>query len=62
VFVNQVEFPGVPLGASRLRLQVMANHNSQQIRRAATVIDQSISRATTALAAVPAGKAQRHGT
>jgi glycine C-acetyltransferase len=38
VFVNQVEFPGVPLGASRLRLQLMANHTQQQIRRAATVI------------------------
>jgi glycine C-acetyltransferase len=78
VFVNQVEFPGVPLGASRLRLQVMANHNSQQIRRAATVIDQSIVRATAALAAHAANaanaanvtaeltpataKAQSHGT
>jgi glycine C-acetyltransferase len=59
VFVNQVEFPGVPLGASRLRLQLMANHNSQQIRRGAIVIDQSIARASAALA--NSGKAQRHG-
>jgi len=68
VFVNQVEFPGVPLGASRLRLQLMANHNSQQIRRAATVIDQSIARASAALqeaaqrAPHATGKAVRHGT
>jgi 7-keto-8-aminopelargonate synthetase-like enzyme len=50
VFANQVEFPGVPLGASRLRLQLMANHNSNQVRRAATVIDQSIARSSAALA------------
>jgi glycine C-acetyltransferase len=68
VFVNQVEFPGVPLGASRLRLQLMANHNSQQIKRAATVIDQSITRAGAALqeagqrALHATGKAARHGT
>jgi 7-keto-8-aminopelargonate synthetase-like enzyme len=58
VFVNQVEFPGVPLGASRLRLQVMANHSSQQVKRAAIVIDQAIARASAALAG--AGKAH-HG-
>jgi len=57
VFVNQVEFPGVPLGASRLRLQLMAHHNGQQIRRGASVIGQSIARASAALA----GKAA-HGT
>ncbi|HEY1228253.1 MAG TPA: aminotransferase class I/II-fold pyridoxal phosphate-dependent enzyme, partial [Ramlibacter sp.] len=34
VFVNQVEFPGVPVGASRLRLQLMSNHNMQQLKRA----------------------------
>lgn len=71
VFANQVEFPGVPLGASRLRLQVMANHNGQQIRRAATVIDQSIARASTALACAVRNrglatsvtdKVTRHGT
>ncbi|WP_332848032.1 aminotransferase class I/II-fold pyridoxal phosphate-dependent enzyme [Massilia sp. S19_KUP03_FR1] len=60
VFANQVEFPGVPLGASRLRLQLMANHNSQQIKRAASVIDQSIARASAALN--PNRKAVRHGT
>ena len=60
VFANQVECPGVPLGASRLRLPLMANHNSQQIRRAATVIDQAIARASTALQdATQRGAAQR---
>src|SRR5205085_11615410 len=38
VFVNPVEYPGVALGAARLRLQLMANHNLQQVRRAAQQI------------------------
>jgi 7-keto-8-aminopelargonate synthetase-like enzyme len=50
VFANQVEFPGVPLGASRLRLQLMANHNSQQLRRAVQVIGECVERAAAALA------------
>jgi glycine C-acetyltransferase len=45
VFANQVEFPGVPIGASRLRLQVMANHNVQQARHAARVIKDAIDHA-----------------
>jgi glycine C-acetyltransferase len=49
VFVNQVEFPGVPIGASRLRLQLMANHNVQQVKRAAAVIGNAIQRARMAL-------------
>ncbi len=49
VFVNQVEFPGVPIGASRLRLQLMANHNIQQIKRAAAVIAGTVERATAAI-------------
>jgi glycine C-acetyltransferase len=51
VFVNQVEFPGVPIGASRLRLQLMANHNMQQLKRAAPVIGTAVARARQALAA-----------
>lgn len=35
VFVNPVEFPGVPLGAARLRLQLMAQHSPAQVRRGA---------------------------
>jgi glycine C-acetyltransferase len=49
MFVNQVEFPGVPVGASRLRLQLMANHNLQQVRRAAPVIGNAVRRARAAL-------------
>ena len=51
VFVNQVEFPGVPVGASRLRLQLMANHNMQQLKRAAPVIGTAVARARAAIAA-----------
>jgi 7-keto-8-aminopelargonate synthetase-like enzyme len=56
VFVNQVEFPGVPVGASRLRLQLMSNHNMQQIKRAAPVIGQTVARARDA---ITAGEARR---
>jgi 7-keto-8-aminopelargonate synthetase-like enzyme len=55
VFVNQVEFPGVPVGASRLRLQLMANHNMQQLKRAAPVIGNAVARAR---AAIQAGEAR----
>jgi 7-keto-8-aminopelargonate synthetase-like enzyme len=51
VFVNQVEFPGVPIGASRLRLQLMANHNVQQIKRASLVIGNACRRARTSIEA-----------
>jgi glycine C-acetyltransferase len=51
VFVNQVEFPGVPIGASRLRLQLMANHNIQQIKRASLVIANAARRARTSIEA-----------
>lgn len=59
VFANQVEFPGVPLGASRLRLQLMAHHTSGHVRRAAAVIDDAITRAR---AGMQAAGAYRHGT
>lgn len=49
VFVNQVEFPGVPIGASRLRLQLMANHNMQQLKRAAPVIGKALVHARQAI-------------
>jgi len=35
VIANLVEYPGVPLGEARLRLQLMATHTPDQIRRAA---------------------------
>ena len=49
VFVNQVEFPGVPVGVSRLRLQLMANHTAQQVKRASLVIGNAIQRGRTAI-------------
>ncbi|MFC0250350.1 aminotransferase class I/II-fold pyridoxal phosphate-dependent enzyme [Massilia consociata] len=48
VFVNPVEFPGVPLGAGRLRLQLMAQHSPAQIRRAAQLVAAAVGRARTA--------------
>lgn len=62
VFVNQVEFPGVPLGASRLRLQLMANHNVQQVKRASVVICNAVSRARTALDAAQARATSSKGS
>ncbi|MFL6674541.1 MAG: aminotransferase class I/II-fold pyridoxal phosphate-dependent enzyme [Massilia sp.] len=62
VFANQVEYPGVPLGAARLRLQLMANHNLQQVRRAARLIGECAGRAEAALGSrrvVRAGEAVR---
>jgi glycine C-acetyltransferase len=58
VFVNQVEFPGVPVGASRLRLQLMSNHNMQQIKRAAPIIGLTVARARDAIAAAEARRQQ----
>ncbi|GAC1418438.1 MAG: hypothetical protein NVSMB6_20540 [Burkholderiaceae bacterium] len=56
VFANQVEFPGVPVGASRFRMQVMANHNVQHAKHAARVVKEAIDDASRILAAgdVPA--------
>ena len=51
VFVNPVEYPGVPLGAARLRLQLMANHTPAQVRSAAPLVAAAAERA----GAKPAG-------
>lgn len=48
VFVNPMEFPGVPLGAARLRLQLMARHTPAQIRRAAQLLAAALQRALAA--------------
>jgi 7-keto-8-aminopelargonate synthetase-like enzyme len=45
VFANPVEYPGVALGAARLRLQLMANHTLQQVRRGAQQIESALHRA-----------------
>ena len=48
VFVNPMEFPGVPLGGARLRLQLMARHTPAQIRRAARLLSDAARRALEA--------------
>lgn len=48
VFVNPMEFPGVPLGAARLRLQLMAQHTPAQVRRAAPLLAAAVRRALEA--------------
>jgi glycine C-acetyltransferase/8-amino-7-oxononanoate synthase len=45
VFVNPVEYPAVTLGAARLRLQLMANHTLQQVRRGAQQVEAALHRA-----------------
>ncbi len=42
VFGNPVEFPAVPVGAARFRLQVMATHQPRQMVEAADVTASSI--------------------
>jgi glycine C-acetyltransferase len=54
VFVNAVEYPGVPLGAARLRLQVMAGHRPAQLRQGARMIGAAVSGAGAALGVEPA--------
>ena len=54
VFVNAVEYPGVPLGAARLRLQVMAAHHAAQLRQGARMIGTAVSGAGAALGVEPA--------
>jgi 7-keto-8-aminopelargonate synthetase-like enzyme len=57
VFVNQPEYPAVPPGAARLRLQLMEAHSQQQLQRAATLVGESIASANAALAGHSAGAA-----
>lgn len=45
VFGNPVEFPAVPVGAARFRLQVMATHQTEQMEKAAEVVADSIEEA-----------------
>jgi 7-keto-8-aminopelargonate synthetase-like enzyme len=54
LFANQVEYPGVPLGAARVRLLVMANHSLQQVRHGARIISDCVGEARGALAALQA--------
>ena len=53
VHVNAVEFPGVPLGAARLRLQVMAAHEGEQLRHGARLVGAAVNGAGAALGVEP---------
>ena len=46
VSANMIEFPGVPLGKARFRLQVMAKHKDEHADMAVDIIDSSIKEAT----------------
>jgi glycine C-acetyltransferase len=48
VHANLVEFPAVPVGASRFRMQVMATHTEEQAVQAAEIVASSISDAQAA--------------
>ena len=45
VFFNQVEFPAVPIGGARFRMQVMAAHTESHAQEAARVVAESIAMA-----------------
>ena len=46
---NLVEFPAVPKGAARFRLQVMANHDEEQVAEAADIIQNAYQAASAEL-------------
>ena len=49
---NLVEFPAVPKGQARFRLQVMADHTEEQIVKAAAIMQQAYHAATAELEAI----------
>ena len=61
VFVNPVEFPGVPLGAARLRLQLMAQHASGQLRCGARLVADACTRAGAGRPARAVGQERHRG-
>jgi 7-keto-8-aminopelargonate synthetase-like enzyme/CRP-like cAMP-binding protein len=50
MFVNLAEFPAVALGAARLRMQVMAGHVEDQMRRAGQAVGDAMAEAREMLA------------
>jgi glycine C-acetyltransferase len=50
VFVNLVEYPAVPVRGSRFRMQVMAGHAPEQVRRAATIVADAVDEAREVVA------------
>lgn len=55
LFANLVEYPAVPKGAARFRLQVMAGHSAEQVAAAASIVAQAKFEAEAELAALKAG-------
>jgi 8-amino-7-oxononanoate synthase len=47
VYVNAVAYPAVPRGKGVLRLSVMATHTDEQLRRAAAIVAEATTQATT---------------
>ncbi len=45
VFVNQIEFPGVPPNTARFRMQAMASHSEDQARQAGRFVSEAINEA-----------------
>lgn len=58
VFVDPVEFSGVPPGAARLRLQLMAQHSPAQLRRGAKLVALACIRAGAGRGARAPGQAR----
>jgi glycine C-acetyltransferase len=59
VHVNMVEFPAVPTGAARFRLQAMADHTDAHAREVAEQLARALDRARDELEAAPADDVQR---
>ncbi len=55
LLANLVEFPAVPAGKARFRFQVMANHESAAIEKAAAIMAQSKAQAETEWATISNG-------
>ena len=49
---NLVEFPAVPRGEARFRLQVMADHSKEELGRAVEIMTQAVLRANDRLQAI----------
>ena len=49
---NLVEFPAVPRGAARFRLQVMTNHDEEQVTKAADIMQNAFRAAAAELDAI----------
>ena len=60
LIANLVEFPAVPKGAARIRMQVMANHSPDNIADAVRILKTARQRAEQEFAAVDQPAKPRH--